>query len=181
SLYVACTTADLIISVSKVVGSSCEVLDVDFSENMHEVDKKKTTDMQNIQLIHGDAMNFPFEDNEFDYVTIGFGLRNVPDYLATLKELNRVLKPGGMVVCLETSQPTAPIFKQFYKLYIKFIMPIFGKIFAKSKDEYEELQQSTIDFPDKEKLKRLFSQAGFSNIKVRSFNGGVAAMHLGYK
>lgn len=181
ALDVCCGTADWSISLSKAVGPNGEVTGVDFSENMLEVGKEKTKDMDNIKLVHGDAMNLPFEDNEFDYVTIGFGLRNVPDYLATLKELNRVLKPGGMVVCLETSQPTTPVFKQLYKLYFKFVMPIFGKIFAKSKDEYEWLQQSTFDFPDKEKLKRLFTQAGFSNIKVRSFTGGVAAMHLGYK
>src|SRR5699024_1784198 len=100
-----CGKDDWTISLSKAVGPSGEEIGVDFSENMLEEGKKKTTDMQNIQLIHGDAMNLPFEDNEFDYVTIGFGLRNVPDYLATLKELNRVLKPGGMVVCLDTSQP----------------------------------------------------------------------------
>ncbi|PTI41347.1 demethylmenaquinone methyltransferase [Staphylococcus casei] len=181
ALDVCCGTADWTISLSKAVGPNGEVTGVDFSENMLEVGKEKTKDMDNIKLVHGDAMNLPFEDNEFDYVTIGFGLRNVPDYLATLKELNRVLKPGGMVVCLETSQPTTPVFKQLYKLYFKFVMPIFGKIFAKSKDEYEWLQQSTFDFPGKEKLKRLFTQAGFSNIKVRSFTGGVAAMHLGYK
>ncbi|MEB8126594.1 demethylmenaquinone methyltransferase [Staphylococcus succinus] len=181
ALDVCCGTADWSISLSKAVGPNGEVTGVDFSENMLEVGKEKTKDMDNIKLVHGDAMNLPFEDNEFDYVTIGFGLRNVPDYLATLKELNRVLKPGGMVVCLETSQPTTPVFKQLYKLYFKFVMPIFGKVFAKSKDEYEWLQQSTFDFPGKEKLKRLFTQAGFSNIKVRSFTGGVAAMHLGYK
>ncbi|MGO3049459.1 demethylmenaquinone methyltransferase [Staphylococcus casei] len=181
ALDVCCGTADWTISLSKAVGPNGEVTGVDFSENMLEVGKEKTKDMDNIKLVHGDAMNLPFEDNEFDYVTIGFGLRNVPDYLATLKELNRVLKPGGMVVCLETSQPTTPVFKQLYKLYFKFVMPIFGKVFAKSKDEYEWLQQSTFDFPGKEKLKRLFTQAGFSNIKVRSFTGGVAAMHLGYK
>lgn len=181
ALDVCCGTAGWSISLSKAVGPNGEVTGVDFSENMLEVGKEKTKDMDNIKLVHGDAMNLPFEDNEFDYVTIGFGLRNVPDYLATLKELNRVLKPGGMVVCLETSQPTTPVFKQLYKLYFKFVMPIFGKVFAKSKDEYEWLQQSTFDFPGKEKLKRLFTQAGFSNIKVRSFTGGVAAMHLGYK
>lgn len=181
ALDVCCGTADWTIALSKAVGPTGEVTGLDFSENMLEVGKKKTKDMTNIHLVHGDAMNLPFDDNEFDYVTIGFGLRNVPDYLATLKELYRVLKPGGKVVCLETSQPTAPGFKQLYKLYFKFVMPIFGKIFAKSKDEYEWLQQSTFDFPDKEKLKRLFSQAGFSHIKIRSFTGGVAAMHLGYK
>lgn len=181
ALDVCCGTADWTIALSKAVGPEGEVTGIDFSENMLEVGKEKTSNMDNINLVHGDAMNLPFDDNSFDYVTIGFGLRNVPDYLGALKEMNRVLKLGGMVVCLETSQPTLPVFKQVYRLYFKFVMPIFGKLFAKSKEEYEWLQQSTFDFPGKEKLKRLFQQAGFNNIKVRSFTGGVAAMHLGYK
>nr|WP_133170216.1 demethylmenaquinone methyltransferase [Staphylococcus devriesei] len=181
ALDVCCGTADWTIALSKAVGPRGEVTGLDFSENMLEVGKEKTKTMDNIHLVHGDAMSLPFEDNSFDYVTIGFGLRNVPDYLAALKEMNRVLKPGGMVVCLETSQPTMPVFKQVYKLYFKFVMPVFGKLFAKSKEEYEWLQQSTFNFPNKEKLKRMFEQAGFNNIKIRSFTGGVAAMHLGYK
>lgn len=181
ALDVCCGTADWTIALSKAVGPQGEVTGLDFSENMLEVGKEKTAHMDNIHLVHGDAMNLPFDDASFDYVTIGFGLRNVPDYLGALKEMERVLKPGGMIVCLETSQPTLPVFKQVYRLYFKFVMPIFGKLFAKSKEEYEWLQQSTFDFPGKEKLKRLFEQAGFSNIKVRSFTGGVAAMQLGYK
>ena len=181
ALDVCCGTADWTIALSKAVGPQGEVTGLDFSENMLEVGKEKTAHMDNIHLVHGDAMNLPFDDASFDYVPIGFGLRNVPDYLGALKEMERVLKPGGMIVCLETSQPTLPVFKQVYRLYFKFVMPIFGKLFAKSKEEYEWLQQSTFDFPGKEKLKRLFEQAGFSNIKVRSFTGGVAAMHLGYK
>ena len=90
--------------------------------------------MSNIQLVQGDAMNLPFDDNEFDYVTIGFGLRNIPDYVIALKEMNRVLKPGGMAVCLETSQPTIPVFKQGYQLYFKFVMPIFGKLLQNQKN-----------------------------------------------
>ena len=136
--------------------------------------------MNNIHLVHGDAMNLPFEDNSFDYVTIGFGLRNVPDYLVALKEMNRVLKPGGMIVCLETSQPTMPVFKQVYKLYFKFVMPVFGKLFAKSKEEYEWLQQSTFDFPDKDKLKQLFEQAALIKLKFVALQVAFA-MHLGYK
>src|SRR5699024_9148661 len=143
ALDVCCGTADWTISLSKAVGPSGEVLGVDFSENMLEVGKKKTADMQNSQLIHGDAMHLPFQDNAFYYFSIGFGLCNVLDYIATPTELNRFSKRGGMVFCLETSQPTAPIFKQYYKLYFKFIIPIFAKIFAKSKDEYERSQQST--------------------------------------
>ena len=115
ALDVCCGTADWTISLSKAVGSEGKVIGLDFSENMLKVGEEKTKDMPNIELIHGDAMNLPFDDDQFDYVTIGFGLRNVPDYVATLKELHRVLKPGGMVVCLESSQPTMPVFKQLYK------------------------------------------------------------------
>lgn len=181
ALDVCCGTADWTIALSEAVGSKGQVTGLDFSENMLEVGKQKTASLENIQLVHGDAMNLPFDDNSFDYVTIGFGLRNVPDYLSALKEMHRVLKPGGMVVCLETSQPTLPLFKQIYSLYFKFVMPIFGKMFAKSKEEYEWLQQSTFNFPDKQTLKGLFLEAGFNDIIVRSFTGGVAAMHLGYK
>ena len=181
ALDVCCGTADWTIALSEAVGSKGQVTGLDFSENMLEVGKQKTASLENIQLVHGDAMNLPFDDNSFDYVTIGFGLRNVPDYLSALKEMHRVLKPGGMVVCLETSQPTLPLFKQIYSLYFKFVMPIFGKMFAKSKEEYEWLQQSTFNFPDKQTLKGLFFEAGFNDIIVRSFTGGVVAMHLGYK
>ena len=111
ALDVCCGTADWTIALSEAVGTNGEVIGLDFSENMLEVGKQKTASLNNLKLVHGDAMNLPFEDNTFDYVTVGFGLRNVPDYLAALKEMNRVLKTGGMVVCLETSQPTLPIFK----------------------------------------------------------------------
>ena len=92
-------------------------------------------------------MELPFEDNTFDYVTIGFGLRNVPDYKQVLSEMNRVVKPGGMIVCLETSQPEFQIIKQLFRLYFNYIMPMFGKLFAKSYKEYSWLQESAKDFP----------------------------------
>lgn len=76
-------------------------------------------------------MDLPFEENTFDYVTIGFGLRNVPDYMRVLKEMVRVTKPGGRIVCLETSQPTIPGFKQLYFFYFKHVMPLAGKLLVK--------------------------------------------------
>ncbi|QHW37199.1 demethylmenaquinone methyltransferase [Staphylococcus ursi] len=181
ALDVCCGTADWTIALSQAVGPEGEVTGLDFSENMLKVGEEKTAHMDNIRLVQGDAMALPFDDNSFDYVTIGFGLRNIPDYSKALSEMYRVLKPGGMVVCLETSQPTMPVFKQGYRLYFKFVMPIFGKIFAKSKQEYEWLQQSAFDFPDRETLKKMFEDVNFENVKVRSFTGGVAAMHLAYK
>src|SRR6185437_2958770 len=131
-LDVCCGTADWTIALSKAVGEEGTVKGLDFSENMLKVGHQKTETIKNIELIHGNAMELPFEDNTFDYVTIGFGLRNVPDYMQVLKEMRRVVKPGGMVVCLETSQPTMFGYKQAYYLYFRFIMPLFGKIFAKS-------------------------------------------------
>ncbi|MDE9829929.1 demethylmenaquinone methyltransferase [Staphylococcus delphini] len=181
ALDVCCGTADWTIALSQAVGPEGEVTGLDFSENMLKVGEEKTAHMDNIRLVQGDAMALPFDDNAFDYVTIGFGLRNIPDYSKALSEMYRVLKPGGMAVCLETSQPTIPVFKQGYRLYFKFVMPIFGKIFAKSKQEYEWLQQSAFDFPDRETLKKMFEDVNFENVKVRSFTGGVAAMHLAYK
>ncbi|UXS28282.1 demethylmenaquinone methyltransferase [Staphylococcus delphini] len=181
ALDVCCGTADWTIALSQAVGPEGEVTGLDFSENMLKVGEEKTAHMDNIRLVQGDAMALPFDDNTFDYVTIGFGLRNIPDYSKALSEMYRVLKPGGMAVCLETSQPTMPVFKQGYRLYFKFVMPIFGKIFAKSKQEYEWLQQSAFDFPDRETLKKMFEDVNFEIVKVRSFTGGVAAMHLAYK
>ncbi|WP_353421119.1 demethylmenaquinone methyltransferase [Staphylococcus delphini] len=181
ALDVCCGTADWTIALSQAVGPEGEVTGLDFSENMLKVGEEKTSHMDNIRLVQGDAMALPFDDNAFDYVTIGFGLRNIPDYSKALSEMYRVLKPGGMAVCLETSQPTMPVFKQGYRLYFKFVMPIFGKIFAKSKQEYEWLQQSAFDFPDRETLKKMFEDVNFEIVKVRSFTGGVAAMHLAYK
>src|SRR5690606_5931736 len=145
--------------------------------------KKRNEDANysNLSFQHGNAMELPFEDNYFDYVTIGFGLRNVPDYMQVLKEMYRVVKPGGKVVCLETSHPTLPVYKQLYYFYFRYIMPLFGKLFAKSYQEYAWLQESAKDFPDKNELKKMFQQAGFTNIEIKGYTGGVAAMHMGEK
>ncbi|UTH14879.1 demethylmenaquinone methyltransferase [Macrococcus equipercicus] len=181
ALDVCCGTGDWTIQLADAVGRTGHVTGLDFSANMLKVAKAKTNHTANIELIQGNAMALPFEDDQFDYVTIGFGLRNVPDYLQTLKEMLRVVKPGGMVVCLETSDPTMPVFKQGYQVYFKFIMPLFGKIFAKSMKEYSWLQQSAFNFPGKYELAKLFAQAGFVNIEFKGFTGGVSAMHIGYK
>ncbi|MCY7590946.1 demethylmenaquinone methyltransferase, partial [Bacillus altitudinis] len=131
ALDVCCGTADWTIALADAVGETGEVKGLDFSKNMLSVGetKVKTGGYNQIELLHGNAMELPFEDNSFDYVTIGFGLRNVPDYLTVLKEMTRVVKPGGMVVCLETSQPEMIGFKQGYYVYFKYIMPLFGKLF----------------------------------------------------
>jgi len=183
ALDVCCGTADWSIALANEVGQNGEVFGLDFSENMLKVGKQKVENLglANVTLLHGNAMELPFEDNTFDFVTIGFGLRNVPDYMQVLKEMNRVLKPGGKAVCLETSQPTAPVFKQFFAIYFRYIMPLFGKVFAKSYKEYSWLQESARNFPGMKELAKMFEKAGFEHVQIKSFTGGVAAMHLGIK
>ncbi|MBB6452203.1 demethylmenaquinone methyltransferase/2-methoxy-6-polyprenyl-1,4-benzoquinol methylase [Salirhabdus euzebyi] len=183
ALDVCCGTGDWTFALAEAVGREGNVVGLDFSKNMLSVGQSKLeqTDLSHVSFIHGDAMNLPFNDNTFDYVTIGFGLRNVPDYLHVLKEMARVVKPGGKVVCLETSQPTMPVFKQLYYFYFKFIMPFFGRIFAKSYNEYAWLHESARDFPDRKALAKLFEEAGLHRIQVKGYTGGVAAMHLGVK
>src|SRR5699024_3550293 len=151
--------------------------------NMLKVAKQRQATLKdsNIQFIQGNAMELPFEDQSFDYVTIGFGLRNVPDYLTDLQAMKRVLKPACRAICLKNFKATLIGYRQLYYFYFRFIMPLLGKLFAKSYKEYAWLHESARDFPNKKELKKLFEQAGFQNVQVKTYTGGVAAMHLGFK
>ncbi|ETT81150.1 demethylmenaquinone methyltransferase [Viridibacillus sp. FSL R5-0477] len=181
ALDVCCGTADWTITMAEAVGETGQATGLDFSQNMLNVGIEKTKSYPQINLLQGNAMELPFPDNSFDYVTIGFGLRNVPDYMQVLSEINRVLKPGGMAVCLETSQSEIPGYRQLFRLYFKYIMPIFGKLFAKSYKEYSWLQESADEFPGMKQLKKMFEQVGFENVKYKAYSGGAAAMHMGFK
>lgn len=181
ALDVCCGTADWTIALANAVGPSGEVTGLDFSEGMLEAGRPKVQAIPNITLVQGNAMELPFPDNTFDVVTIGFGLRNVPDYLTVLQEMHRVLKPGGMIACLETSQTEIPVYRQLFRLYFKFIMPLFGKLFAKSYKEYSWLQESADDFPGMKSLAQLFTEAGFVEVSFKPYSGGAAAGHVGYK
>ncbi|WP_019413568.1 demethylmenaquinone methyltransferase [Paenisporosarcina sp. TG20] len=181
ALDVCCGTADWTIAIGEAVGQNGKAIGLDFSQNMLNVGIEKVKDYPQIELIHGNAMELPFAESTFDYVTIGFGLRNVPDYLQVLKEIHRVLKPGGMFVCLETSQSELPVFKQLFRFYFKYIMPVFGKFFAKSYKEYSWLQESAKDFPGMKALAKLLEQAGFDQVEYKPYSGGAAARHMGIK
>lgn len=183
ALDVCCGTADWTIALAEAVGPEGKVYGLDFSKNMLRIGEEKVRKLglKQVEIIHGNALELPFEDNTFDYVTIGFGLRNVPDYMHVLKEMHRVLKPGGMAVCLETSQPTLIGYRQLYYLYFRYIMPFMGRLFAKSFKEYSWLQESARDFPGIKELANMFEKAGFQNIQYKPYSGGAAASHIGYK
>ncbi|MET3575136.1 demethylmenaquinone methyltransferase [Bhargavaea ullalensis] len=180
-LDVCCGTGDWTLALSDAVGGTGSVTGLDFSANMLSVAEKKTSGRDNIRLIEGNAMALPFEDGTFECVTVGFGLRNVPDLRKALSEMHRVLKPGGMIACLETSQPKIPVYRQVFKFYFRYIMPVFGRLFAKKFKEYQWLQESADTFPDKEQLARIFAEAGFTRVSYKPFSGGAAAGHIGFK
>lgn len=177
-----CGTGLWTLSLAREI-SPGEAYGVDFSKNMLEKAREKEAkfNVKNVKFLYGNVRNLPFEDNSFHYATICFGLRNVSNYMETLKESRRVLKPGGKLVCLETSRPSLPVFKQLYFFYMRYIVPCLGGLFTGRYKEYLWLQESTWGFSDKKELAEQFMEAGFENIVIKQYLGGVAAMHLGIK
>ncbi|WP_281242002.1 demethylmenaquinone methyltransferase [Marininema mesophilum] len=182
ALDVCCGTCDWTISLAKA-SQTGQIVGLDFSQNMLSVGEKKVTEVElesQVSLIHGNAMELPFPDNHFDHATIGFALRNVPDYRHVLKEMARVVKPGGQVVSLELSKPIWPPFRFVYYLYFQRILPWLGKFFADRYEQYRWLPESLLQFPDYRELAKIMEQDHcFKEVKVRPFTGGIAALHIG--
>ena len=173
-LDLCCGTCDWTIALAEAVGPEGKVIGLDFSQRMLAQGRAKIVqaNLQNVELICGNALNLPFNNDFFDYVTIGFGLRNVQNYQQVIKEMYQ-LKPGGSAVCLETS-PALPIYKQIYRLYFKYVCFCLGKLVTNNFAAYDWLQESTFKFLSKAELAELFAANGFSRCCV-SFAGGVAA------
>ncbi|MGZ9586905.1 demethylmenaquinone methyltransferase [Paenibacillus marinisediminis] len=183
ALDLCCGTCDWTIQLAKASGNG-RIVGLDFSPNMlahgqQKVDKEGLSSQ--IQLVQGNAMELPFEDHSFDYVTIGFGLRNVPDYMQVIREMRRVVKPGGKVVCLELSQPTWQPFKAIYFFYFRKLLPMLGKLFAKRYDQYKWLPESQAAFPNHKVLAQMFCDAGLEQVEAYPLTGGISALHIGTK
>ncbi len=183
ALDVACGTADWTIALAKA-SETGSVVGLDFSQNMLEVGIKKVRDKgldKQIELIQGNAMELPFSDSTFDYATIGFALRNVPDIEVVLSEMLRVVKPGGKVVSLELSKPNWPPFRKLYYFYFYHLLPILGKVFAGHYEQYAWLPESLTNFPDQQELANIFQRVGMDKVEVYPLTGGIAAVHIGCK
>lgn len=183
AIDLCCGTCDWTLSLAEA-SKSGPITGLDFSQAMLDVGRKKIAVApygDQIKLIQGNAMELPFADNSFDYATIGFGLRNVPDLVQVLQEMRRVVKPGGMVVCLEVSKPTIQPFKGLYYFYFDRILPVFGKVFAKSYEQYKWLPESLKPFPGRKELAQTFRDVGLKQVEDYPLTGGVAALHIGIK
>lgn len=181
-LDLCCGTADWTIMLAKRYPHS-RVVGMDFSQEMLKIAQQKVSNSEatNINLEIGDAMNLRYQDASFDVVTIGFGLRNVPDADKVLQEIYRVLKPGGQLICLEAYKVETPVIKIGWQLYFNRLMPLMGRVFAKSQSEYQYLDDSVNKFVSIKRLAEMMRDVGFKNITVDDLMFKAAAIHAAEK
>ncbi|AYB31743.1 bifunctional demethylmenaquinone methyltransferase/2-methoxy-6-polyprenyl-1,4-benzoquinol methylase UbiE [Chryseolinea soli] len=161
-----------------------KITGVDISDGMLQVGRKKIQDRNvadKIVLQLADSENLPFEENKFDAVTVGFGVRNFEHLERGLEEIYRVLKPGGVAVILEFSRPRKFPFKQGYNFYFKFILPKIGRIVSSDKTAYTYLPESVEAFPDGEDFLRILRHVGFKQTQCKSLTFGISSIYTGTK
>ncbi len=177
-------TGDLTAKFAKLVGDTGEVILADINDNMLKEARKKLIDkgiVSNVRYQQADAEKLPFDDNQFDLITIAFGLRNVTHKLQALKEMCRVAKPGCRAMILEFSKPQSSLLTKIYDQYSFHLLPKMGKLIADDEDSYRYLAESIRMHPDQVTLKNMLMEAGFSNCNYKNLTGGIVALHWGYK
>ncbi|GIV85345.1 MAG: demethylmenaquinone methyltransferase [Candidatus Roseilinea sp.] len=179
-LDLATGTGDLAFAVGEAYPGA-RVVAVDFSETIlrEGVRKAHLRDARNIAWGVGDALALPFPDATFDGCTNAFLLRNVADLPLCLREMRRVVKPGGRVVCMEITHPQAPIFKPLFWAYFGKLVPIIGGAIAGDLQAYRYLPDSLMRFPPAEPLKQLMQEAGYRHVHYRLLGMGAMAIHIG--
>jgi len=170
-LDACCGTGDLAVEAERRGG---RVVGLDFSPRMLERARLKSG---TIEWVQGDALDLPFADDEFDAATVGFGVRNLEDLGGGLRELARVLRPGGKVAVLEITRPRG-ILRPFFRLWFDVLVPFAGNVLPGGK-AYTYLPASVRRFPAAEDLSRLMEQAGFLDVRFRLLGGGSVALHTG--
>ncbi len=183
----ACTgTGDLALSAAKRLGPETEVVGSDFCAEMLDVARikqaRKLAGHRRLRFLEADTMQLPFAENAFATVMVAFGLRNVSDTDAGLREMLRVCRPGGQVAVLEFSKPTWPGLRHLYDFYFQSILPRIGNSVAKnSSDAYEYLPQSVRDFPSGEALANRMRAVGLTHVCCRPMTLGVVTLYTGCK
>ena len=183
-LDIAGGTGDLTMQFADRVGAEGEVVLADINQQMLEVGRERLTDRGyagRISYIQADAENLPFPDNHFNVVSIAFGLRNVTDKDQALREMTRVLKPGGKLLILEFSRPVNSLVSRAYDAYSFTALPILGKLVAGDSESYRYLAESIRMHPDQETLKGMMEAAGLARCRYHNMTAGVVALHSGVK
>lgn len=183
-----CTgTGDLALRLQRNAGKETVVFALDYSEPMLNQARKKASkkNLSNENFFHGDAASMPFSDEYFDRVGIAFAFRNLtyknPDTDKFLAEIVRVLKPGGLFVAVETSQPGNALWRSLYHFYLRYITAPLGGLISGHRGAYKYLSWSAINYYTSAELKMILLEAGFSSVEYKNFMGGVAGLWIGKK
>ena len=176
-LDIATGTGDLASALKKNSTTQPRIVGLDFTRSMLDLACKKYG-LQGFNWIEGDGLNLPFASASFDACCIAFGLRNMIDRAAALREMRRILRPGGRLAILEFSQPKNPLVRKFYDLYSFTIMPRLGKWISGSK-AYLYLPSSIRVFWSRKELLQRMQEAGFTNVRNIDMTLGVVSLHLG--
>ena len=177
---VASGTGDIAKLFLEKVNFKGTVCCIDENKGMLKISKKKFTNTKNIEWHCNNAEKLPFKNDEFDYYTISFGIRNIENINYALQEALRVLKPGGRLMCLEFSKVNNEILNKFYKIYSKSI-PKIGKFVVGKSEPYEYLIDSIEKFYSQKELSELFKKHNFTNVSYKNLNGGIVAIHSAWK
>ncbi|MDO5048647.1 MAG: demethylmenaquinone methyltransferase [Actinomycetaceae bacterium] len=161
-------------STAALAESGAEVVGCDLSEGMIAVGRQRHPELTFVQ---GDATDLPFEDASFDAVTISFGLRNVENTEKALREMARVVRPGGRLVICEFSRPTWPVFATVYSFYLEQILTRVAGLLSSDDEAYDYLIESIQEWPDQEKLGAMIARSGWQRVQYRNYTGGILALH----
>ena len=184
AIDVAGGTGDLARLMARKVGERGQVVIYDINREMIEVGRDRSIDrgfIRDIAYVQGDAEEIGFDDNSFHCATIGFGIRNVTHIDKAIREMMRVVKPGGRVICLEFSRPTSKLMRKLYDFYSFKVIPEVGETITGNRDAYVYLPESIRKFPDQESFKKMMEDAGLFKVKYYNLFNGVAAVHIGTK
>jgi demethylmenaquinone methyltransferase/2-methoxy-6-polyprenyl-1,4-benzoquinol methylase len=182
-LDVATGTADVAILANTILAPN-QIIGVDISEGMLDLGRKKIDKLglsKVITLETGDSEVLRFDDNEFDAITVAYGVRNFQRLSQGLREMYRVLKPGGKLVILEFSKPSGLGVKQFYQLYMQYATPTVGKLISNNRGAYEYLNNSVQAFPEGESFIQIMQEVGFNNTYLKKLSFGICTIYCGSK
>lgn len=182
ALDVGTGTGDMAITLARRGPAGVRVTGVDFSEGMLAVARAKVHRLGldgRVELAQGDGQGLAYPAATFDAVTSAWVVRNLADIRGGFREMRRVTKPGGRVVCLEMSHPYNPIFNWGFHLYFDRVIPLLGTLIGKAFDAYSYLPSSVISHPDAPALKRIMEDAGLRDVRYYYLMGGVVAVHVG--
>lgn len=178
-LDLAAGTGDLTLAMARL-GSPAEIVSTDLVPEMLEIARRKAKGYDGrarLSFQVADAQSLPFGDSAFDIVTVGFGVRNMPDRAANFREVRRVLRPGGRYVILEFSRPPLRLWRALYHVYLRVVVVGLGGLVSGDRASYRYLNDTIRSFPDQASLAEELRAAGFSQVSWRDLSGGIVAVH----